>query len=100
MSMPTFSLTGLQDGENTGSVALEFAAQPADTLPTLIAPFAHPVHVDSFDLSERDEDEILHLEDKPDEQEIVPEESTRESEIIFTESATPGESSTLVQSSV
>ncbi|KAM5543382.1 hypothetical protein V8D89_002967 [Ganoderma adspersum] len=99
-SMPTFSLPEIQGGENTGSVALEFAAQPSDTLPALISPFAHPVHVDSFDPSEIDEDEILGLEDKPEEQEIVPGESTREPETIFADNAAPGESSTLVQSSV
>ena len=41
------------------STVLEFAAQPSDSLPTLIASFAHPVHVDS-DLFERDPDVIAN----------------------------------------
>ncbi|KAI1786610.1 hypothetical protein LXA43DRAFT_1099008 [Ganoderma leucocontextum] len=37
---------------------LQFAAQPSNTLPSFIASFAHPVHVDSA-LSEADSDEIV-----------------------------------------
>ncbi|KAM5543652.1 hypothetical protein V8D89_002903 [Ganoderma adspersum] len=38
-----------------GSIVLQFAAQPADSLPPFLSSFAHPIHVDS-DLSETDSD--------------------------------------------
>ena len=59
--LPSFSLLELQEGENTGSVVLEFAAQPSDTLPALIVPFAHPIHVNSG-LSQVDQTTNLDLE--------------------------------------
>ena len=40
------------------STVLEFAAQPSDSLPALIASFAHPVYVDSDVLFEPDLDVI------------------------------------------
>lgn len=41
------------------STVLEFGAQPSDSLPALIASFAHPIHVDS-ELLEIDEDPIAN----------------------------------------
>ncbi|KAI1786612.1 hypothetical protein LXA43DRAFT_48941, partial [Ganoderma leucocontextum] len=56
----TFSGPGSRVREHTSALAdvLRFAAQPSDSLPSFIASFAHPVHVDSA-LSETDSDEIV-----------------------------------------
>ncbi|KAI1783113.1 hypothetical protein LXA43DRAFT_1067939 [Ganoderma leucocontextum] len=58
-AFPTLSVPGSQVREHTASAdVLQFAAQPSDTLPSFIASFAHPVHVDSA-LSETDPAEIF-----------------------------------------
>ncbi|KAM5545075.1 hypothetical protein V8D89_001186 [Ganoderma adspersum] len=84
--MPSFSLSELQDGENTGSVTLEFAAQPSDTLPALIAPFAHPVHVNSFDLFGLDQTASLAFEDRSEEEDTRTGEPVGE---VISENAAP-----------
>ncbi|PIL32819.1 hypothetical protein GSI_04936 [Ganoderma sinense ZZ0214-1] len=53
--VPTFSMAASRVREYTASTVLQFAAQPSDTLPSFIASFAHPIHVDSI-LSDADSD--------------------------------------------
>ncbi|KAI1784502.1 hypothetical protein LXA43DRAFT_210190 [Ganoderma leucocontextum] len=54
----TYSRPGSRVRDHAASTVLRFAAQPSDSLPSFIASFAHPVHVDSS-LSETDPDEIV-----------------------------------------
>ncbi len=49
-------------------MVLQFGAQPSDSLPAFITPFAHPVHVDS-DLYEADPDTYIDST-RPEGQEI------------------------------
>ena len=45
--------------EHMASTVLEFSARPNDSLPALIASFAHPVHVDS-ELFDADSDSVAN----------------------------------------
>ena len=51
----TESGAGSQAPDHMASTVLQFGAEPSDTLPSFIASFAHPVHVDK-EISEDDSD--------------------------------------------
>lgn len=52
-------ILGSQLREHMASAMLEFKAQPSTSLPSFIASFSHPVHVDSEMLSAMDSAEIV-----------------------------------------
>ena len=56
--------------EHTASAVLEFGAQPSDSLPSFIASFAHPVHVDPI-LSETDNEAVVEGADEPERQPLA-----------------------------
>ena len=56
----TYSGMGSGVREHAASAVLEFRSQHSDSLPALIASFAHPVHVNT-DLYEMDPDKIVDV---------------------------------------
>ena len=63
-------MLGSQLREHMASAVLEFGAQPSTSLPSFIASFAHPVHVESV-LSEMEPGESIDDESERHEADVV-----------------------------